>query len=96
MPALCDVEVAAALRRLLRQAELSEERAAEALGDYLDLPLTRHGHESLLERMLQLRENFSAYDATYVVLAERLSARLATVDESLRRATQVYLDVELV
>ena len=35
----------------------------------LPLPLTRHGHRSVLGRILELRANFSAYDATYVALA---------------------------
>jgi predicted nucleic acid-binding protein len=45
-----------------------------ALQHYLLLPLTRHGHQALLPRVLELRANFSAYDACYVALAERLRA----------------------
>lgn len=85
-PALCDVEVASALRRLLRSGSLDDARAAEAIDDYLALPLERHGHEALLSRVLELRENFSAYDATYVALAERLGASLLTADAALARA----------
>jgi len=81
VPALCDVEVASALRRGLLTGRLDEERAAEALHDYLDLPLTRHGHQRLLRRMLSLRSNFSAYDATYIALAEALGGALLTGDE---------------
>lgn len=93
-PALCDVEVASCLRRLLLRGLLSEDRAGEALGDYLELPLTRHGHQTLLARVLRLRNNFSAYDAIYVVLAERLQARLVTGDESLARAVEQHLQIE--
>lgn len=96
IPALCDVEVASSLRRLLLRGILSEERAEEALRDYVDLPLTRHGHQSLLARILSLRTNFSAYDATYIALAERLRASLVTGDESLARATESHLMVPLV
>lgn len=96
VPALCDVEVASSLRRLLLRGILSEDRAKEALRDYLDLPLTRHGHQNLLARVLSLRTNFSAYDATYVALAERLGATLVTGDESLARATEDHLDVPTV
>ncbi len=84
------------LRRLLLRRILSEDRAAEVLRDYLDLPLTRHGHQNLLARVLSLRTNFSAYDATYIALAERLGAGLVTGDESLARATESHLDVPLV
>ena len=96
IPALCDVEVASSLRRLLQRRVLSEDRAKEALSDYLDLPLTRHGHQTLLARVLSLRANFSAYDATYAALAERLGAALLTADENLARATESHLDVATV
>lgn len=89
-PALCDVEVAAGLRRALLQAALSEERAAQAMEQYLDLPITRHGHQRLMARILSLRESFSAYDATYVALAEELGGALLTADQGLARAAQAH------
>ena len=85
-PSLCDVELMSLLRRLLLAGRLGAARAEEALDDHLALPLTRHGHEPLLPRLLELRNNFSAYDATYVALAERLGASLLTADEPLARA----------
>lgn len=96
IPALCDVEVASSLRRLLLRGILSEDRAKDALSDYHDLPLTRHGHQGLLARVLSLRTNFTAYDATYVALAELLGATLLTGDERLARATETHLDVPTV
>ena len=96
VPTLCDVEVCSALRRALLAKRLSEQRAAEALEDYFDLPLIRHGHLRLLERVLQLRENFSAYDATYLSLAESLGALFVTADDSLARAVRRHLpDLQL-
>jgi len=83
--------VASALRRLLNAKELTFDRSLEALQDYLDMPLQRHGHESLLPRMLELRDNFSAYDAAYVVLAERLGSKLLSADEPLIRAIRKHL-----
>lgn len=96
VPALCDVEVVAALRRALRLELLEEKRALEALGDYADLPLTRHGHLSILRRLLELRENFSAYDAAYVALADRLNASLLTADARLARAGAQILHIRVV
>jgi predicted nucleic acid-binding protein len=84
VPALCDLEVAAAVRRALAGRRMSTARATIAVRDYLDLPLTRHGHAGLLSRVLELRHNFSMYDAAYVVLAERLDATLVTADGALR------------
>jgi len=75
---------------------LTEGRATEALKDYLDLPLTRHGHASLVRRMLDLRANFSAYDATYVALAEVIDAELLTSDDRLGRAVEAHTGLALV
>lgn len=88
MPALCDVEVVAGLRRALLRLTISDRRADEALQDYLDLPLIRHGHQGLLQRMLELRANFSAHDAPYVALADHLPGELLTCDGHLRRAVR--------
>jgi predicted nucleic acid-binding protein len=40
--------------------------------------------------MLELRNNFSAYDAAYVALAERLRGTLVTGDDRLARAVRAY------
>jgi predicted nucleic acid-binding protein len=95
-PALVDVEVASALRGLALADRLSEERLVEALSDYEALPILRHGHVGLLPRMLELRHNFSAYDAAYVALAEELGAELHSADEALRRAVSAHTDLKLV
>ena len=66
------------------------------MDDYLDLPLTTHGHRALVPRMLALRQNFSAYDATYVALAERIGSALLTGDHALMRAVRQQAIVEVV
>jgi predicted nucleic acid-binding protein len=40
----------------------------------------------MLERIWELRENLSAYDATYVAVAEALDTLLLTADARLTRA----------
>ena len=89
-PALCDVEVVSVLRRGLLARLLSARRAAEAVSHYLLLPLRRHGHMGLLERILSLRHNFSAYDASYVALAELLDAEIVTADAALAQAIRTH------
>jgi predicted nucleic acid-binding protein len=95
VPALCDVEVVAGLRRALLHRAMSSQRADQALQDYLDLPITRHGHRQLITRILELRPNFSAYDATYVALAEHLAGELMTADEGLERAARSHTNVRV-
>jgi predicted nucleic acid-binding protein len=92
---LCDVEVASGLRSAQLRKELSTQRAAEALQDYKDLPLRPHAHRALLERVWQLRNNFNAYDAAYVVLAEYLNAEFLTADDRLARSVRAHTSVRL-
>jgi predicted nucleic acid-binding protein len=91
VPFLCDVEVTSALRGLVAAKLVALERALDAVEDYADLPVTRHSHLVLLERVLSLRHNFSAYDATYLALADALNASFVTCDEALARAVRTHL-----
>ena len=94
-PSLIDVEVCHALRRLWLLKQLSASRAVEAIGDLRALRLVRFPHEELLEGMWRLRVNHSAYDATYVALAEALDAPLATCDKKLAAAVAGKVQVEV-
>jgi len=96
VPHLADVEVAQALRRYARDGELDATAAAVALDDLRALDLQRHSHEPLLDRVWDLRENLSAYDAVYVALAEALDSVLLTCDGRLARAPGTAPRVELV
>jgi predicted nucleic acid-binding protein len=62
-------------------------RAEGALQDLVQLPVVRHAHEPLLERIWQLRANLTAYDAAYVALADSLGATLLTCDARLVQAS---------
>ncbi len=93
VPALCDIEISSVLRSSLPSRAIDERRAAEVTANDLDLPLSRHGHERLLGRILELRKNFSSHDATYVALTEQLRAALLTGDAKLARAVRCHLDL---
>ncbi len=88
-PHLLDLEVVQVLRRLVREGVILLQRAEEAWNDLLDLRVTRYPHRVLLPGIWQLRDNFSAYDASYIVLAERLGAALVTRDGRLAAAASV-------
>jgi predicted nucleic acid-binding protein len=94
-PHLLDLEVAQVLRRLVREGAVSAHRAEQAIEDFLDLRMTRYPHFLLLPRIWQLRHNLSAYDAAYVVLAEKLGARLLTRDGRLASASGHAALIEL-
>jgi predicted nucleic acid-binding protein len=94
-PHLLDLEVTQVLRRLASQGVISAHRADEAMRDLLDLRITRYPHQLLLPRIWQLRHNFSAYDAAYIVLAEKLRAALVTRDARLASASGHAASVEL-
>ena len=95
-PELLDLEVAQVLRRLVREGTLPTSRAAAAIQDLLDLRITRYPHSLLLPRIWQLRHNLSAYDAAYVVLAEKLGATLLTRDARLASAAGHTATIEVV
>lgn len=79
-PHLLDVEILSALRRLVRAGEVLAERAEEAVEDLGLLRIIRHGHLDLAARAWELRENFTAYDAVYLALAESLDGTVVTCD----------------
>ncbi|HEY5212726.1 MAG TPA: type II toxin-antitoxin system VapC family toxin, partial [Acidobacteriaceae bacterium] len=60
--------------------------AEEAMEDLIAVRVTRYAPVLLLNRIWQLRENLSAYDAAYVALAEELKAPLITRDRGIATA----------
>jgi predicted nucleic acid-binding protein len=95
-PHLIDVEVAQVVRRYAAAGELDAERGREAIADLADFPLLRYPHDLLLQRIWELRNNLTAYDAAYVALAEVLGAPLLTRDRRLAAAPGHHAKVELV
>lgn len=96
VPHLLDLEVLQALRRYVATGSLTSERARLALESLGDLDLVRHEHDILIKRIWALRENFTAYDAAYVALAEGLKAPLLTLDKRLASAPGHRARIELV
>jgi predicted nucleic acid-binding protein len=80
----------------VRERAVSADRADQATNDLLDLRITRYPHVVFLSRIWQLRQNFSAYDAAYVAVAEGLRAPLLTRDGRLASAAGHHATVELI
>lgn len=88
-PHVVDLEVLQALRRARKPREM--------LIDFLDLPIERYPHTLLVPRVWDLRHNFTAFDATYVALAEALQDGIPflTSDKRLAKAVRKHTDVEV-
>jgi predicted nucleic acid-binding protein len=92
-PELIDLEVVSILRRAARAERLDGRRSGQALTDLAALPMRRVPHMPLLARVWELRDNLSAYDASYVALAEALGTVLLTADGRLGRAAGIRCEV---
>lgn len=86
VPHLVDSEVAHALRGQVLRGRVGADDASGALLRWARLGLRRFGVVGLLPRMWELREKLSAYDASYVALAEALACELVTADARLARS----------
>ena len=95
-PHLLDLEIAQVLRRFADTGRMASDRCRAALTDLIDFPIRRYAHDFLLPRIWELRKNLSAYDASYIALAELLDARLLTCDRRLITAPGHTARVELV
>lgn len=95
-PHLLDLEVAQVLRRYERSGDLDRQRGTEALQDFAELRIERYPHHLLLPRIWSLRSNATAYDASYLALAEALEAPLLTRDRRLVGVPGVDARVDLI
>jgi predicted nucleic acid-binding protein len=86
-PHLIDTEIVSALRRLVHIGTLSAEDGPRCLQTWSQLAVIRYPAGPLLQRIWELREQISAYDAMYVALAELLDCALVTADAHLSRAS---------
>lgn len=85
VPHLVDVEVLSAVRRISASKFIDAHRASRVLEDLASLPAERFDHSFLCARIWELRNNFTAYDATYIALAELTSSVLFTCDAKLQK-----------
>ena len=84
------------MRRKVAMAEIDPGSGWLALDTWRRLGMVRYSVVGFLGRIWQLRENLSAYDASYVALAESLDCALLTSDQRLARAPGIRCPVTVV
>lgn len=86
-PHLMAAETANILRRGQLAENISSEVASLAHADLRSLAIDWFPYMPFADRVWELRQNVTSYDAWYVALAEELEAPLATLDRKLERAS---------
>lgn len=90
VPLLWRYEVSAVLARAQNKGEISAHETADFLADLrgLNIVVDMPGTERILTTVFQLATTYrlTAYDASYLELAQRRNLPLATLDEGLRKA----------
>jgi len=95
-PDFLPVEVASGLRGMNLGGKLADRDLSDAVSFLRLLRVDLHPSLSLIPRAMALRHNFSAYDASYVALAETFGCPLLTYDEHLAKAAKKHCAIEVV
>ncbi|HSU37461.1 MAG TPA: PIN domain-containing protein [Propionibacteriaceae bacterium] len=85
-PHLIDSEVAHVLRARVRRRVMDATTAWDLVHRFRWMAITRHGTIAMLDRVWELRDHLTAYDAVYVALAEAIDCPLVTADARISRA----------
>lgn len=96
VPHLIDSEIASGLRRRVAAGQMSPAAGWSALDAWRHLGVIRYPVFAILDRVWQLRDNLSTYDASYVALAEIVDCALLTADGRLGRAPGIRCLVTVV
>lgn len=90
VPGLWEFEVGNVLLVAERRGRITEAQAARFVDLLTQLPIRIDASPTDITAVLAVgrRHNLSAYDAAYLVLAERLAAPMATLDDKLATASR--------
>ncbi|MGH3905228.1 MAG: type II toxin-antitoxin system VapC family toxin [Pseudonocardiaceae bacterium] len=90
------VEVLSVVRGKVLGGKLGIERGDEAVSAMTELAIEVVDPATVVERIWELRDNVTAYDAAYLVVAEAIDAPLVTGDARLTRIPGAKCTVQLV
>jgi len=96
IPHLADSEIVSAMRAQCLRGAIGTDDAGAAIARWAQLGVRRFPVIGLLARVWELRDNMTAYDATYVALAEELGCELLTADARLARAPRPTCPITVV
>lgn len=92
-PELLTIESLQVLRRRVANGLTNLVSAEEALELLNLINISYYEHQMLADRIWELKDNLTAYDATFVALAEALNAVLLTADERMANAPGINADI---
>ena len=92
-PHLMPFESANIIRRTAARGAIDDTQGFQALSVLFRLDIDLVPLASVGGRVWELRQNLTVYDASYVAVAERLGARLVTLDARLAAAPGIGCEV---
>jgi predicted nucleic acid-binding protein len=93
-PHLLDQEIGSVALKKLRREGLARTAVEKTLQAYGRLAIERHEVDAEAIVAVAQRYELTAFDAAYLVVAARLAAPLATLDEALAAAARAHLAAE--
>jgi predicted nucleic acid-binding protein len=94
-PYLLDAEFLHGIRGLLQGRKIGLDRANDARREFYLMHILRYPLGRIAERIWSLRDNLTAYDASYIALAEALDCPLVTTDDKLAKASGHFATIEV-